>query len=34
MYTFSGLVGGVGAELTGGNFWQGAGTILMLHILF
>ena len=23
-YAFSGLAGGVGAELTGGNFWQGA----------
>jgi len=28
-YTFSGLAGGVGAELSGGNFWQGAGIGLM-----
>lgn len=28
-YAFSGLAGGVGAELIGGNFWQGAGIGLM-----
>ena len=28
-YAFSGLAGGIGAELTGGNFWQGAATGLM-----
>jgi RHS repeat-associated protein len=29
-YAFSGLAGGVGAELTGGNFWEGAATGLMV----
>jgi RHS repeat-associated protein len=29
-YAFSGLAGGLGAELTGGNFLQGAGTGLMI----
>jgi hypothetical protein len=28
-YAFSGLAGGVGAELTGGNFWEGAAIGLM-----
>jgi hypothetical protein len=29
-YAFSGLAGGVGAELSGGNFWEGAATGLMV----
>lgn len=28
-YAFSGLAGGVGAELTGGNFWEGAAIGIM-----
>ena len=30
VYAFSGLAGGIGAELTGGNFWQGAGIGVMV----
>jgi hypothetical protein len=29
VYTYSALAGGIGAELTGGNFWQGAAIGIM-----
>ncbi len=33
MHTFSALAGGVGSAATGGNFWKGAGTGLMVSVL-